>query len=123
MPLPLESIIMNEIGFGAPYNYFNGSGSCEYRRQEAARLIASAIQAHADAGEEIAPPYRPLIAAVQHAATSLDHGRYTLSKTWEVASYVIATHIKGYHDPDVLSEMVHKLRNHYHQPRVRRGRH
>lgn len=94
MALELETTIMDEIGLGHPYgyNFFNGSGSCEYIRKEAARRMGAAIKKHADAGEQIAQPDDGLLMLMEEA-TTWDEDRYTLTKAWEVASYVIAAHI------------------------------
>ena len=113
MPLPLESTIMAEIGLGANYRWYNGSGSCEYTRKKAARKVASAIQAHVNAGDEIAAPNMRLIALVGRAACELDTNRYTLTKTWQVASDVIQAHIHGYGDPDFLGQMTKSIQEHH----------
>ena len=93
MALELESTIMNEIGLGAHYNWYNGSGSCQYIRQEASNRVGSAIQKHYDAGEPIAQPDEDLVAILKRVATIGDDSEYSLTKTWQVASYVIAEHI------------------------------
>jgi len=41
MSLPLEDTIMEVIGLGMEYNWYNGSGSCGYIRREAVRLLRS----------------------------------------------------------------------------------
>jgi hypothetical protein len=120
MALELETQIIGEIGLGHPYgyNYFNGSGSCEYIRQEAARRIGGAIKKHADAGEMIAQPDDGLL-ALMHEATAWDKDRYTLTKAWEVASYVIAAHIYAAANPEneqaVLREQEQSIRQVYQQ--------
>ena len=93
MTMPLEETIMSEIGLGANYQWFNGSGSCRYLRQKAAEKLADAIQKHLDAGEEIAPPDTELVALVKRVAQVGDQSEYELTKTWQAASYVIAEHI------------------------------
>lgn len=50
------------------------------------------IKKHADAGEKITQPDSGLL-QLMHEATSWDEDQYTLTKAWEVASYVIAAHI------------------------------
>jgi hypothetical protein len=112
MALPLEEQIMREIGLGNHYNWYNGSGSCEYVRQKAIEQLTQAIQSYADAGEEILPPDRELIEFARQVAFHGEESQYSLTKTWEVVSYVIADHIHRFHDPDAKS-IVDALREHY----------
>ena len=93
MALELESVIMKEIGLGQHFNWYNGSGSCRGIRQEAANKVTEVIQKYHDAGESIALPDRDLIETLKQVALFGDTGEYSLTKTWEVASYVIAEHI------------------------------
>ena len=93
MALQLEETIMREIGLGNNYRWFNGSGSCEYIRHDAASKIAGAIKTHHDNGEEIALPDASLIALVKQVSSHGDDSRYSLTNTWQAASYVIAHHI------------------------------
>jgi hypothetical protein len=93
MALELESEIMNEIGLGQHYNWYNGSGSCQYIRQEAANRVAPAIQKYHEAGEPIAQPDEDLVAILKRVAAIGDNSQYSLTKTWKAASYVIAEHI------------------------------
>jgi hypothetical protein len=110
MSLLLEDTIMQEIGLGAHYNYFNGSGSCEYIRKKAARKLESTIQRHHDEGDEIAAPDLLLIDIVRQVATWGDNSRYSLTKTWQAASYVIAHHIHAFHsEPDAVGRMADEL--------------
>jgi len=94
MAMPLEETIMREIGLGANYNWFNGSGSCRYIRQTAADKLASVIQKHQEAGEEIAAPDNHLVAVLKRVAQIGDESDYSLTRTWQAASYVIAEHIR-----------------------------
>ena len=41
MAVELEQTVMREIGLGANYRWFNGSGSCEYIRREAVDKLAN----------------------------------------------------------------------------------
>ena len=93
MALELETKIMGEIGLGNHYNWYNGSGSCRYIRIVAANRLHSTIQKYHDRGEEIAPPHNLLISMVKDIAENVDSDAYTLTKTWQAASYVIAEHI------------------------------
>ena len=119
MALELESTIMTEIGLGMSYQWANGSGSCEYMRQHAARELPSAIQKHHNAGEKIVKPDSSLMALMEQA-THWDEDRYTLTIAWQVASYVIAAHIHAaYHEPKeqatFLAEQEREIRR-YCQP-------
>ena len=96
MALPLEQKIMGEIGLGQHYGWYNGSGSCQYIRRDAADKLAAAIQKHHDQDDEIVPPNHSLIALVKQIAHYGDNDRYTLTKTWVAASYVIAHHIHAF---------------------------
>ena len=93
MALPLEEVVMREIGLGNHYNWYNGSGSCRYIRQKAAEAVTGAIQKHHDAGDEIAPPDDKLIGVMKRIANYGDRSEYSLTNTWIAASYVIAEHI------------------------------
>lgn len=92
MAMELESKIMAEIGLGMHYNWYNGSGSCDYIRREAAEKLAKAIEKHHKAGDRIAPPDKELVELVKEA-TGYEEDSSILTKTWVVASYVIAAHI------------------------------
>ena len=93
MALPLEQKIMNEVGLGQHYGWYNDSGSCQYIRHDAADKLADVIQKYHDQDGEIAAPNHSLVAIVKQIAHYGDNGRYTLTKTWQAASYVIAHHI------------------------------
>jgi flagellar biosynthesis/type III secretory pathway protein FliH len=102
MAAELEQEIMREIGLGQPYNYFNGSGSCAYIRRQAARSLPNAIQKFHDEGKEVAEPNQQLcnlVAQVDSCEVDLfgKPSTYVLTKTWEVASYVIQAHLYLYH--------------------------
>jgi hypothetical protein len=99
MALELETKIMQEIGLGMHYRWFNGSGSCEYVRQDASRKLQGAIQKHRGAGEQIVPPDQGLMNLMQQS-TRWDESRYELTVAWQVASYVIAAHIHASHRPE-----------------------
>jgi len=91
--MELESKIMAEIGLGNHYSWFNGSGSCGYIREEAAAKLAEIIEKHHKAGDRIAPPDKVLVKLVKDVAERGDENDSTLTKTWVVASYIIAEHI------------------------------
>lgn len=76
MAMQLEETIMREIGLGNHYNWFNGSGSCRYIREEAAKKVGEKINAHAqEEPTAIAPAYQPLIETLQKIA-SAESGAY-----------------------------------------------
>ncbi len=91
--MPLEETVMREIGLGNHYNWYNGSGSCRYIRQKAADTLSDVIQKHHDNGEAIAPPDTALIQVLKRVASVGDDSDYSLTKTWQAASYIIAEHI------------------------------
>ncbi len=93
MALELEKTVMSEIGLGAHYNYYNSSGSCSDVREEAARRLSDAIRKHHQNGESIAEPDERLCATLVEIAKVSDSSRYSLTKTWQAASYIIAEHI------------------------------
>ncbi len=93
MALELETEVMRDIGLGNHYNWFNGSGSCRGIRQEAAKKLPEAIKKRYEKGESIAEPDGQLCATLTQIAQSSDTGEYSLTKTWEAASYIIAEHI------------------------------
>jgi hypothetical protein len=93
MVLELETEVMRDIGLGNHYNWFNGSGSCRWIRQEAARKLLDAIKKRHEKGESIAEPDEELCATLTRIAQTSDTSEYSLTKTWKAASYVIAEHI------------------------------
>jgi hypothetical protein len=93
MAMELESKIMAEIGLGNHYNWYNGSGSCGGIRRDAAEKLAEVIEKHHKAGDRIAPPDKVLVKLVKEVAGAGDEDESTLTKTWVVASYIIAEHI------------------------------
>lgn len=111
MALELESKIMDEIGLGNHYNWYNGSGSCRPIRVQAVSKLRDAIKSHHDAGEEIASPNNRLIAFARKVAGSSLDSNYMLTKAWEVCSYVIASHIHGYNDKSELNDTLKLLEN------------
>lgn len=117
MAMPLEETIMTEVGLGMHFNWFNGSGSCEYVRRHAVDLLTEAIQKHHDAGEQIAAPNAEMIALAREA-TRWDDSQYVLTKSWQVTTEVIATHIHGFYEPEEkranwFREMTQNLRRCY----------
>lgn len=118
MALELEQTIMTEIGLHSNYRWFNGSGSCAHIRRQAAERLREAIQRHHDAAEEIVPPDERLIEEVKRIARSVDESEYSLTKTWEACSYIVAAHIHAFHgQPEkVLADMANFLAEEY-QPR------
>ena len=113
MALELETQIMEEIGLGNHYNWYNGSGSCRYIRNEATNKLFSVIQKHHDNGEEIALPKNNLINTVKHIAEIGDSDNYTLTKTYQVVSYVIAEHIHQAKTSDEERDEAYRNLNRY----------
>ena len=113
MALELESEIMEEIGLGNHYTWFNGSPSSRGIRIEAADKLYTTIQKHHDDGEEIASPKSSLINTVKHIAESGDIGDYVLTKTWQSASYVIAEHIHQAKTSDEERDKAYRDLNRY----------
>ena len=112
MALALETTIMMEIGLGDNYRWFNGSGSCEYIRQQAANKLEASIQKHYDAGERIIAPDSNLMALAQ-ASTRWDDSQYELTKAWQVMSYILAAHIHAVNDPEQLTRIAEYIRENY----------
>ncbi|GEM_PF-2390563 len=92
MAMELETKIMNDIGLGQHFNYFNGSGSCEHIRNKAAKNLEEAILNNTAVGE-IAPPNYNVINVVKKVARIGDESKYSLTNTWQAASEAIAAHI------------------------------
>jgi hypothetical protein len=92
MAMELEAKIMGEIGLAQHFNYFNGSGSCEYIRKDAANKLGEAISNNVASGE-IASPNARVIGAVKRVAQIGDDSQDSLTKTWQAASEAIAAHI------------------------------
>jgi hypothetical protein len=100
MALPLESEVMTG------------------QRWASARKLPDAIKTRHDAGEPIAAPHAPLVKLALEAAENLDLGEYTLTRTWQVCSEVIAAHIhahglKGADRTQFLARSAATIRHHY----------
>lgn len=85
MAVELEQTVMREIGLGNHYNWFNGSGSCEYIRRDAVNKLPQAAQKHS---LTISPKW------LAHCKTAnqvdqADGEQYTLTNTWIACSYAI----------------------------------
>jgi hypothetical protein len=94
MALELETKIMAEIGLHANFNWFNGSESCRYVRQEAVKRLPEVIRKYHDADpRQIALPDAALMNILTRVSVEGDTRDTTLTKTWQAASYVIAAHI------------------------------
>jgi hypothetical protein len=93
MAMELESKIMTEIGLGNHYSWYNGSTSCRSIRIEAANKLFNIIQKHHNNNEEIAIPEQSLINILKIIAEEGDSDEYSLTNTWQAASYIIAVHI------------------------------
>ena len=104
---------MEEIGLGNHYTWFNGSPSSRNIRIEAADKLFSAIQKHHDNGDEIASPKNNLINTVKDIAEIGDSDNYTLTRTWQAASYVIAEHIHQVKTSDEERDRAYQDLNRY----------
>lgn len=96
MAVALEQEIMEAIGLGMHYNWYNGSCSCAGRAQQAARKLSGVIQSAHDAGKEISAPDNGLI----RLANIREPNDATLTKTWQACSYIIQAHIYLYSAKD-----------------------
>jgi hypothetical protein len=126
MTLDLETVIMQEIGLGQHFSWFNGSGSFMYVAQSAARELPDAIQKHYSAGEKIAAPV-PRLMALMDEAVSWDAEPYILTKAWQVASEVIAAHVHAAYETaenqsDFLAKMEREIRRCYEPEHAKRLR-
>jgi len=111
MALELETIIMEEIGLGNHYHWYNGSGSCMHIRIQATDKLAEAIQTHAKVENAIAMPDKSLIQFAKNVAGSSLDSPYELTRTWEVCSYVIAAHIHEAESPGAIQHTLQYLQN------------
>lgn len=85
MAVELEQTIMADIGLGAHYNWFNGSGSCESIRRKAVEVLTEAAEIH---GLTISQEWLNHCRKA-YRADAIEGGRYTLTKTWVSCSYAI----------------------------------
>ena len=86
MAVELESKVMEEIGLGQNYRWFNGSGSCRYIRNNAIDKLVSVAQQN---GLTISPSW------LSHCRTAnqIDNfgsSEYGLTNVWIACSYAIA---------------------------------
>ena len=101
MAMELEQTIMNKIGLGANYRWFNGSGSCGGKRRNAVEKLSSAAKEH-----ELSISAKWLDRCrMAIRVDELDGEQYTLTNTWVSCSYAIADAIRrksgsdGYNPP------------------------
>jgi hypothetical protein len=122
MAVALESEIMAEIGLGNSYHWSNGSESCEYIRNKAAKALPDILQRYHDEGKEIATPDRELCTLLSDVAQRGDQRRDTLTNTWCAASYVIQAHCYLYHAKDeqekrnIIDDITIEIRKSYLSP-------
>lgn len=85
MAMELESKVMEEIGLGQHYSWYNGSGSCQYFRDEAIRRLPEACKKN---GLTVSPKW---LAHCQRAslADNVDARNYGLTNVWIACSYAI----------------------------------
>jgi len=107
MSLPLEDEIMDAIGFGTHYNWYNGSRSCGGRRRDAIQRLSAAIKEKYEAGEEIAEPNQRAINTCWDANRKDQQiaGDATLTKTWQACANVIRWHMDQYHKRAKVAQM------------------
>jgi len=104
MALELESEIMNEIGFGMPHNWYNGSGSCAYIRRKATKVLGRVIEKYHKEGKEIAMPNASLLETLADVAEYGDNDDFCLTKTWQAASDIIRAHMSAVLLPEANRE-------------------
>ena len=97
MSLPLEDEIMEEIGLGRHYYWYNGSGSCIHIRQAAVDKLYRVLLARWQAGEPVAFPNLDQVELAHQAATIVDREDYTLTLTWQACANVIRWHMAQWH--------------------------
>jgi hypothetical protein len=80
--LEIEEKIMDRIGLGMNYRWFNGSGSCEYIRDQAIDRLVNVMSEY-----ELYPSKEWLDACKEASlADMIDGGKYTLTNTWVAIS-------------------------------------
>ncbi len=85
MAVELEQTVMREIGLGSNYNWFNGSGSCEYIRRDAVDKLAKVAS-----NRELVISEKWLKhCRIANQVDQVDGGKYTLTNTWIACSYAI----------------------------------
>jgi len=85
MAVELEQEVMKKIGFSQHYSWHNGSGSCQYARNEA---VARLTEAANGLGLSISKEW---IEKCKEAtrADDVNSGKYGLTNTWITCSYAI----------------------------------
>lgn len=96
MAVALEQEIMEAIGLGMHYNWYNGSRSCGGRARQATGELSAAIKNAHDAGKTISAPDNGLI----RLANIREPDEETLTRTWQACSYIIQAHIYLYSAKD-----------------------
>ena len=85
MAVELEQTVMNEIGLGNNYRYFNGSGSCRYIRNNAIDLLPKAMKKHK---LSLSKKWAEVLRKAS-MADEIDGHEYALTNVWVTASYAI----------------------------------
>ncbi|GEM_PF-6718644 len=122
--MELEQEIMAGIGFHGHFDWYNGSGDCGNIRREAIRRVKDAIQQSHRAGKEIDGPRDSLISLLPRIEAT-EKSDYSLTKTWQASSYVIAAHIHAHFESDkqnYYARFERDLREKFLGPSVRRER-
>lgn len=111
MAHPTEQEIMNAIGLGTGYHYFNGSGSC---RGIARKAIEKLPEALAKAGMDLDRRWAEMLGTA-HAADNLDSpGGYSLTNVWVACSYAIQDAMYRQQDPKSGIDPKHMRMHFFH---------
>ena len=85
MAVELEEKVMQEIGLGQNYRWYNGSGSCGYIRQNAVDKLQSVAQDH---DLSISPKWLERCKE-STLVDNIDGEQYSLTNVWITCSYAI----------------------------------
>lgn len=114
MAMELESQIMAEIGLAQHFNWFNGSGSCAGIRRKAVELLPKVIRKHIKAKEKIRVPTSRMMSLLRNVADMGDESMYSLTKTWQACSEVIAACIHaGHGDKEIVAHIEQYIAENY----------
>ena len=101
MAVDLEQKVMRQIGLGQHYSWYNGSGSCQYIRDEAIQRLPDAAKEN---GLDVSNAWLAHLRTASQV-DSVNSGKYGLTNVWISCSYAVQDAIyraedgKGYDPP------------------------
>lgn len=84
MAVDLEQKVMRQTGLGNHYSWFNGSGSCQYIRDEAIKRLPGAAKEN---GLDISSAWLAHLRTASQV-DNVNSGKYSLTNVWIAGCYL-----------------------------------